>query len=511
MHLTNDRNTQPSALVTSEDRDTCPQSPDSVSQDDPQTEPLLNGYNHDECSIAMDPSLLQSPHHDRKRPSRSWRETIHDRSLQALSFCLTIPVLTVFTTIALFDTAKRRHNLRHEADAWTEERLQQEHRNPGEQITQDDTYYAQRWGYQCHTHQAITKDGHILKMYRFGAKNKPMGQGPPVLLCHGLFQASGAFVLNEESSMAFVLVDQGYDVWTGNNRAVAGFHHLQYEADQVEYWDWGLKELGLYDIPAMLDHIRTTSGHSRVALIGHSQGNAQVFIALSQQPELADKMSCFIALAPAVVAGHLTHRFPLRWLIQLDEKPFRILFGRKAFIGIMTVAQKLLPANLMQVLAYSMFSYLFEWWDHHWIQRRKIKYFQFTPRPVSTRLLLDWMLGWGQKGVCRFIKNRSTDVDAQEQKLYAQKTIPLVVVYGTDDYLVDGAAFVRSFEGYDYHAVTIDDLPLPRYSFSFPTLKLAHVERIPGYEHMDCIWGFDNTETTYPLILNTLQEKARWT
>jgi len=43
----------------------------------------------------------------------------------------------------------------------------------------------------------------------------------------------------------------------------------------------------------------------QVAYIGHSQGNAQAFIALSLYPEIADQLSCFVALAPAVFSGNL--------------------------------------------------------------------------------------------------------------------------------------------------------------------------------------------------------------
>lgn len=39
--------------------------------------------------------------------------------------------------------------------------------------------------------------------------------------------------------------------------------------------------------------------------MGHSQGNAQAFIGLSQHPQLADKIELFVALAPAFYIGRL--------------------------------------------------------------------------------------------------------------------------------------------------------------------------------------------------------------
>ncbi|CAO3600661.1 unnamed protein product [Absidia cylindrospora] len=231
-------------------------------------------------------------------------------------------------------------------------------------------------------------------------------------------------------------------------------------------------------------------------------------------------MSCFIALAPAVVSGSLVTTFPIRLLIHLNRKSFRFLFGKKAFLGMMTTAQNHLPPSIMSTLAYSVFSYLFAWWDHHWVQRRKIKYFQYTPRPVSTRLLLDWLEGWGRQGVCLHINDKPTT-----QCVPHEEKIPLAIIYGSDDYLVDGASFVRSFEGYENHGLMEDEWNRldqlqqqqqqqnqqlhPKHSFCFPTLQLVLVKRIAGYEHMDTIWAHDNTITSFPAIIDVL-DKASW-
>lgn len=180
----------------------------------------------------------------------------------------------------------------------------------------------------------------------------------------------------------------------------------------------------------------------------------------------------------------------------------------------MTTAQHTLPPTLMCTLAYSVFCYLFAWWDHHWVQRRKVKYFQYTPRPVSTRLLLDWLDGWGRQGVCLHINTTTTTKGTTNKE---EGKIPLAIIYGASDYLVDGASFVRSFEGYENHGLMEDEWrqlgqhrspPMERPSF--PTLDLVHVERIPGYEHMDTIWAHDNTMTTYPVIFSILKT-AKWT
>lgn len=54
------------------------------------------------------------------------------------------------------------------------------------------------------------------------------------------------------------------------------------------------------------------------------------FISLSQGlcPEIGSKLSCFIALAPAVFAGPLTHGFPFTTLNKLTWKKWKLLFGK---------------------------------------------------------------------------------------------------------------------------------------------------------------------------------------
>jgi hypothetical protein len=184
----------------------------------------------------------------------------------------------------------------------------------------------------------------------------------------------------------------------------------------------------------------------------------------------------------------------------------------------MSLAQSLIEPKLFCFLAYSMFCYLFTWWDSHWLRRRKAKYFQYTPRPVSSKLIADWIAGWGRKGVCMYI------ADQNNHHYHQQKTtskVPLVVFYGTADYLVNGERFVRTFAGYETHGLSPSQLAKEESSNHddrwntktkntlFPMLDLVHVERVEGYEHMDTIWGHDNHETIYPIILKNL-DNARW-
>ena len=56
--------------------------------------------------------------------------------------------------------------------------------------------------------------------------------------------------------MAFQLVDQGYDVWLGNNRGtIYSRGHKTMQAEEA-YFDFSFYEMGKFDVPAMVDYVR---------------------------------------------------------------------------------------------------------------------------------------------------------------------------------------------------------------------------------------------------------------
>ena len=66
-----------------------------------------------------------------------------------------------------------------------------------------------------------------------------------------------------------------------------------------------------------------------------------MFLALSLNPSLNEKISVIVALAPSVYIGPLLNRFPVKLLRDCPEHLFKCLFGVKAFIPIMSVVQVL--------------------------------------------------------------------------------------------------------------------------------------------------------------------------
>jgi len=86
----------------------------------------------------------------------------------------------------------------------------------------------------CTTQQyeVTTEDGYELVMFRI-AKNGVAPTKPPVMLQHGLFADATTWIVNDELSPAFQLVELGYDIWFGNNRGnVYSRHNTKINPDK---------------------------------------------------------------------------------------------------------------------------------------------------------------------------------------------------------------------------------------------------------------------------------------
>jgi predicted alpha/beta hydrolase len=69
----------------------------------------------------------------------------------------------------------------------------------------------------------------------------------------------------------FILVDQGYDVWLGNNRGNRyATNHTTLNTSEKEFWQTNYIDMGLYDTPAFIDFILNKTKQSKLTYIGHS-------------------------------------------------------------------------------------------------------------------------------------------------------------------------------------------------------------------------------------------------
>ena len=215
----------------------------------------------------------------------------------------------------------------------------------------------------------------------------------PVLLMHGLLQSAGAYCVNDDQSLAFWLCKSGYDVWLGNNRCGFKPKHVLLEYSDPRMWCWNIRQMGVFDLPALTSRVQYETGFSKIGLVAHSQGTTQTFVALAkeQRPELGEKLSVFCALAPAAYAGPLIGKMYFKFMRVITPAMFRMMFGIHAFIPIMMTAHKLLPSRLYGWMGYKVFSFLFDWTDTRWDRGLRDRLFQFAPVYVSAESMRWWL------------------------------------------------------------------------------------------------------------------------
>jgi pimeloyl-ACP methyl ester carboxylesterase len=179
-------------------------------------------------------------------------------------------------------------------------------------------------GYPLEIHYVVTTDGYILKLYRIpGGKNEKnwhFKQKQAIFIMHGIFDSSDGLICNDEDKcIPYILANMGYDVWLGNNRGNKHSRfHTTLSPDSNEFWDFSFHEMGLYDLPASINHVLKTNKYSdKIIYIGHSQGTAQLFAALTQQFEYFKKtIKLFVAMGPVARVYFLNSRM-LRMMVRL--------------------------------------------------------------------------------------------------------------------------------------------------------------------------------------------------
>jgi lysosomal acid lipase/cholesteryl ester hydrolase len=180
------------------------------------------------------------------------------------------------------------------------------------------TELVQKRGYTINTHYVTTEDGYILTIFNIpegktegkteGKSEGKTNKKPVVLLQHGLFDSSYTWINNYETqSLGYILADQGYDVWLGNNRGnTYGRNHTTLDPDKDnEFWEFTYDEMGSQDLPAMIDYIVNTTSVQSLSYVGHSEGTIQVFASGSDNIKQTKLINLFIALAPVAYVEHV--------------------------------------------------------------------------------------------------------------------------------------------------------------------------------------------------------------
>ncbi len=138
------------------------------------------------------------------------------------------------------------------------------------------------------------------------------GEGPPVLLVHGMGANHYNWDYREEVSLAHHLQERGWDVWVPELRGDPGSRAPSRRALRSFTFD----DHARYDLPAAVDAVLAITGEEQLYWVGHSMGGMLLYTALAQHPE---KIAAGVAVSSpvefdALLGIHKTLR-SFRWAL----------------------------------------------------------------------------------------------------------------------------------------------------------------------------------------------------
>jgi len=175
-----------------------------------------------------------------------------------------------------------------------------------------------------------TEDGAYIHLMRYP------GDGPAVLLCHGISSNHNFWDLSEDRSLAVYLHERGYDVW---NMDLRGHGLARYTpSGDAQVSGWTVDDYGLRDLPAALGAIEEARGADvPVHYVGHSMGGMvlAVYLANEETPPLRSATTVgspldFQSVDPWMEAGLVAAPYT-RWLPNLDGTAGAYLYSYNPF------------------------------------------------------------------------------------------------------------------------------------------------------------------------------------
>ncbi|KAG6866209.1 hypothetical protein C0991_007234 [Blastosporella zonata] len=355
------------------------------------------------------------------------------------------------------------------------------------------------YGYVPEEHVVLTKDGYLLGLHRLPAPRGEVRAGPStstgkpvVYLHHGLLMNSEVWVCltDAQRALPFVLAEQGYDVWLGNNRgnkySKKSIHH---DPNSTKFWDFSIDDFAWHDIPDSIEYILDITKSAKLSYIGFSQGTAQAFAALSIHPQLNEKINVFIALAPALSPAGLAANI-VDGLMKASPTLLFLFFGRKAILSSATMWQSIVyPPLFAKVIDHSLV-FLFNWRSLNITHWQKIAAYAHLYSFASVKSVVHWFQIM-RNGAFQMYDDDTPSVFHVRSAVSAYRparfptrniSAPVVLMYGDSDSLVD---------------IDVMRTELPSHTV---------VQCLHGYEHLDILWGKDVHKDVIPHVLEHLKQ-----
>ncbi|XP_064537801.1 lipase 1 isoform X2 [Drosophila montana] len=247
---------------------------------------------------------------------------------------------------------------------------------------------------ECEVHRVQTVDGYQLTVQRIPPpRNQSCPTLQPFVLMHGLIGSAGDYVAaGRASALAFQLHARCFDVWLPNARGTTeSRRHRTLSARQPAFWDFSWHEIGVYDLPAIVEHVLGVTGQRQLHYVGHSQGTTVLLVLLAQRPDYNARFASVVLLAP------------IAYLQYLSSPPLRLLASDPA--GVTSIFPRILettPAGISrgQLLHFGQLinSGKFQQYDYSSARLNSLRYGQATPPTYQLEnVRLNLMLFYGNR------------------------------------------------------------------------------------------------------------------
>ncbi|KAJ3369005.1 cholesterol esterase [Allomyces arbusculus] len=307
---------------------------------------------------------------------------------------------------------------------------------------------------------------------------------PVVLLWHGFMMCSEVWVCSRTNSLAFMLAEDGYDVWLGNNRGNKyAFKHLSKNPNDAEFWDFSLDQY-TQDLSNVVDYVLAQTGQPSLIYVGFSQGTAQLFAALSSNPALNQKIRLACCLAPTGKPHDLKHSL-VASLVKSSPSLLYLLFGRKSAIPSVFFWQRVFARHMFIRVMDASMAFLFSWTNSEMSRAAKLSHYYHLYSPASVKSVVHWFqiirgsFSMYDDAPGLLAPHALTHVPAS----YPLRNIktPIALFYGGRDTLSD-LGFL------------LTQLPTP-----------AFVLKVQEYEHLDCLWASSAHSRLFPAVVGVMR------
>eukprot|EP00604_Paraphysomonas_vestita_P002626 CAMPEP_0174818000 /NCGR_PEP_ID=MMETSP1107-20130205/591_1 /TAXON_ID=36770 /ORGANISM="Paraphysomonas vestita, Strain GFlagA" /LENGTH=345 /DNA_ID=CAMNT_0016029271 /DNA_START=188 /DNA_END=1225 /DNA_ORIENTATION=+ len=327
--------------------------------------------------------------------------------------------------------------------------------------------------------------------------------GSPVILQHGLLDSSYTWVSNfEDESLGYLLADNGFDVWFGNNRGNRyGRNHTTLNPDDGtnNFWAFTWDEMGMIDAPTMIHYVLDKTGYDSVGWVGHSEGTIQMFAAGTSTnngdeylKSAIEKVNLFVALAPVAYVSNMQSKL-LQFLAHTDVIDRLMNRGIYEFLPYGPIEQvapeicrrgdKLCDIFLMTVCGPTL-----------QLNSSRIQvYVSETPAGTSSQNMKHWIQGVLNPTFQKY----DFGTDELNIQHYGTSTPPS---YDLSKLVIPTALFSGS---HDYLG---DPKDVTKIVNEVPSNKIVYNDIQPDYAHLDFVWAPNAVDRIYNKAISLLQQ-----